>query len=119
MSSDIGWLDEQTGHKFMIMDGWCTISQWMGSCPISLDIGLVLLVFGSSFGLAQIRHRLVQYPEILDGYPSNKIENILTCNFSFTTPSSNPCNDGGGGGERERYSIVRVWDEASVDLGRD
>ena len=45
----------------------------MGSCPISLNIGLVLLVFGSSFGLAQIRHRLVQYPVILDGYPSNKM----------------------------------------------
>ena len=39
----------------------------MGSRPISLDIGLVLLVFGSSFRLAQIRHRLVQYPVILDG----------------------------------------------------
>ena len=45
----------------------------MGSCPISLDIGLVLLVFGSSFGLAQILHRLVQYPVILDSYPSNKV----------------------------------------------
>ena len=41
----------------------------MGSRPVSLDIGLVLLVFGSSFGLTQIRHRLVQYPVILDGYP--------------------------------------------------
>ena len=36
----------------------------MGSRPISLDIGLVLLVFGSSFGLAQIQHRLIQYPVI-------------------------------------------------------
>ena len=45
----------------------------MGSRPISLNIGLILLVIGSSFGLAQIRHRLVQYPVILDGYPSNKI----------------------------------------------
>ena len=26
----------------------------------------VLLVFGSSFGLTQIKHRLVQYPVILD-----------------------------------------------------
>ena len=25
ISSDIGWLDEQTGHKFMIMGAWCTI----------------------------------------------------------------------------------------------
>ena len=25
ISSDIGWLDEQTGHKFTIMDAWCTI----------------------------------------------------------------------------------------------
>ena len=25
ISSDIGWFDEQTGHKFMITDGWCTI----------------------------------------------------------------------------------------------
>ena len=45
----------------------------MGSRPISLDNGLVLLVFDSSFGLAQILHKLVQYPVILDGYPSNKI----------------------------------------------
>ena len=28
---------------------------------------------GSSYRLAQIQHRLVQYPVILDGYPSNKI----------------------------------------------
>ena len=45
----------------------------MGSHPISLDNGLILLVFGSSFRLTPIQHRLVQYPEILDGYPSNKI----------------------------------------------
>ena len=38
-----------------------------------MDIGLVLLVFVSSFGLAQILHRPVQYPVILDGYPTNKI----------------------------------------------
>ena len=25
MSSDIGWLDEQTGHKFMIMGAWYMI----------------------------------------------------------------------------------------------
>ena len=45
----------------------------MGSRPISLYIGLVLLVFGLFFGLAQILRRLVQYPVILDAYPSNKI----------------------------------------------
>jgi hypothetical protein len=45
----------------------------MGSHPISLDIGLVLLVFGSSYGLAQIQNRLIQYPVILDSYPSNKM----------------------------------------------
>ena len=38
--------------------------------PISLDIGLNLLVFGSSHELTQ---KLVQYPVILDGYPFNKI----------------------------------------------
>ena len=47
-------------------------SYWMGVHPISLDIGLVLLVFGSSYGLTQIQHRLVQYPVILDGYPFNE-----------------------------------------------
>ena len=45
----------------------------MGSRLISVDIGLVLLVFGSSFGIARIQHRLVQYAVILDGYPSTKI----------------------------------------------
>ena len=46
ISGDSGWLDEQTGHTFMITDGWCTIyTHWMGSCPISLDIGLILLVY--------------------------------------------------------------------------
>ena len=38
----------------------------MGSHPIILNIGLVLLVIGSSYTLAQIQHRLVQYPVILD-----------------------------------------------------
>ena len=42
----------------------------MGSHPILLDIELVLLEFGPSYRLA---HRLIQYPVILDGYPSNKI----------------------------------------------
>ena len=50
----------------------------MGSHPITLDIGLILLVFGSSYGLTQIQHRLVQYPVILDGYPSNKMY-LLKC----------------------------------------
>ena len=36
----------------------CTV-YWMGSHPISLDIALVFLVFGSSFRLTQILHRLV------------------------------------------------------------
>ena len=40
----------------------------MGSHPISLDIGLVFLVFGSSYRLAQIQYRLVEYPVILDGW---------------------------------------------------
>ena len=57
----------------------------MGSRPILLDIGLVLLVFGSSFGLTQIQHRLVQYPVILDGYPSNKDICIITV-ISHNTP---------------------------------
>ena len=46
---------------------------WIGSRPISLDIRLMLLVFGSSFELTQIQHRFIQYPVILDSYPSNKI----------------------------------------------
>ena len=71
ISSDIGWLDEQTDHKCITMGAWCMI--YNNSLAISLHIGLVLLVFGSSFRLAQIQHRLDQYPVILDGYPSNKM----------------------------------------------
>ena len=60
------------------MGAWCMIySKFLIGHPISLDIGLVLLVFGSSFRLAPIWHRLVQYPVILNGYPSNKIYVIL------------------------------------------
>ncbi len=45
---------------------------------LSLDIRLVLLVFSLSYGLAQIQHRLVQYPVVMDGYPSNKIHGEVT-----------------------------------------
>ena len=38
-----------------------------------------MLVFGSSYGLAQILHTLVRYPVLLDGFPSNKI-------YSYTQP---------------------------------
>lgn len=41
-------------------------SHWMGNSPILLDVGLILLVFGLSFGLMQIVHRLIQYPAIVD-----------------------------------------------------
>ena len=64
------WLNNYRDRKNFI--NLINISYWMGSRPISLDIGLVLLVFGSSFRLTRIRHRLVQYPVILDGYPSNE-----------------------------------------------
>ena len=40
-----------------------------------------MLVFGSSYRLAQIQHRLVQYTVILDGYSSNK---IYVCALSQT-----------------------------------
>ena len=64
-------LDEQISHKFMIMGAWCMMcnkfSHWTGSCPISLDIGLILLVLGSSFGLAQIQHRLASVSGFGDG----------------------------------------------------
>ena len=68
-----------TYNKFLI--GWVAIQyHWRLdssclylACP---SIGLVLLVFGLSFGLAQILHRLVQYPVILDGYPSNILSSL-------------------------------------------
>ena len=57
---------DEYNNKFLIE--WVAIQ-----CHISLDIGFVLPVFGSSYGLTQIQHKLVQYPVILDGYPSNNI----------------------------------------------
>ena len=53
----------------------------MGSHPISLNIGPALLVFGLSYGLAQIQHRLVQYPVKLDGSSSNKLYRMTSCYF--------------------------------------
>ena len=52
----------------------------------TLDTGLILLVFGSSFRLTQIQHRLIQYL-ILDGYSSNKVYCIGP--ISFTKGASN------------------------------
>ena len=49
----------------------------------TLVIGLVLLVFDSSYKLSRIQHRLVQYSVILDGYPSKRIY-IHTCNCKTT-----------------------------------
>ena len=57
----------------------------MGSHLISLHIRLVLLVFGSSYRLARIQHRLVQYPVILDSYPSNKIHVHVYLDMYFDT----------------------------------
>ena len=46
ISSDIGWLDEQTKHDHgcMVYDIQ-SISHWMGSCPLSLDIGRVRYIY--------------------------------------------------------------------------
>ena len=56
----------------------------MGSYPISVDIGLVLLVFRLPFfGLAQIQHRLVQYHVILHGYPSNDTYMYVLCTMGM------------------------------------
>ena len=69
------------------------ISHWMGSVPISLDIGLVLLVFHPSFGLTQIQRSLVQSPAILDGYPSDKMCGYKSLRYvvSLLTNLFSPC----------------------------
>ena len=53
--------------KFLIE--WVHVAvQYLWTCT---NIGLILLVFGLTYGLAQIQHRFVQYPVILDGYTCN------------------------------------------------
>ena len=64
------------------------IPYWMGSCPISLDIGRVCAVFGRVRRTSQIQARRVQCPVILDSYPSNEMFIVHhhggACSFTST-----------------------------------
>ena len=59
-----------------VLSEWVAVQYYWTMDESLLHLGesvVVLLVFGSSYGLTQIQHRLVQYPMISDDYPSNKI----------------------------------------------